>query len=65
MSIYIGTNNFSLDGSLLKDGQAIGGFYTQDAAVAIDLGGGSGGGGGSITGGGGGIISYASTILIP
>jgi hypothetical protein len=58
--VYLGTNDFSLDGGLLNDGQSVRGFFTQDASVAIDLGGGSGGGGGSITGGGGGTISISN-----
>ena len=57
--VYLGTNDFSLDGGLLNDGQSVRGFFTQDASVAIDLGGGSGGGGGTITGGGGGTISIS------
>ena len=59
--VYLGTNDFSLDGGLLNDGQSVRGFFTQDAAVAIDLGGGgSGGGGSTITGGGGGTISISN-----
>jgi hypothetical protein len=57
--VYVGTNDFSLDGGLLNDGQAVKGFFTQDAAVAIDLGGGSGGGG-TISGGGGGTITISN-----
>ena len=58
--VYVGTNDFSLDGGLLNDGQAVKGFFTQDAAVAIDLGGGGSGGGGTISGGGGGTITISN-----
>ena len=59
--VYIGTNNFSLDGGLLNDGLPVRGFYGQDGVnVAFDLGGGGSGGGGSITGGGGTTISISN-----
>ena len=55
--VYVGTNDFSLDGGLLNDGQTVRGFFAQDAVnVSFD----TGGGAGSISGGGGGTISISN-----